>query len=41
MSPDTSPILKSEDGFSHGIITGETRHAFGILVEKPLEIHIL
>lgn len=41
MSPGTAPILKSEDGFSHGIITWETRYAFGILVEKPLEIHLL
>jgi hypothetical protein len=41
MSPGTAPILKSEDGVSHGIITREAKHAFGILVEKPLEIHLL
>jgi hypothetical protein len=68
MSPGTAPILRSEDGVSHGtrwfkydrdlcglftyksvpvifeppcIITGEARHAFGILVEKPLEMHLL
>jgi hypothetical protein len=41
MSPGTAPILKSEDGVSHGIRTGEARHAFRILVEKPLAMHLL
>jgi len=41
MSPGTSPILKYGDGLSYGIVTGEARHAFGILVEKPIEIHLL
>jgi len=40
MSPGTAPVLKSEDGVSHGI-TGEARHEFRILVGKPLEIHLL
>jgi len=39
MSPGTAPVLKSEDRVSHGIITREARHAFGILVEKPLEMY--
>jgi hypothetical protein len=41
MSLCTAPTLKSDDEVSHGIRTEEARHAFGILVEEPLEIHLL
>jgi len=41
MSPGTAPVLKSEDGVSYGILIGEARHTFEILVKKPLEIHRL
>lgn len=41
MSPGTAPVLKSEGGVSYSIIKGEARHALGILVEKPLEVHLL